>query len=970
MRASSLNSLLADNAVKGSDPIDVFKRAINPGRPWDSIVDFATHPTFCGLSLYPRQETLLKLIYLETENMTAYDLDVIGEWTQGFSDSSNPQGVQVDIWDRVEYLKANGYSHFPHIQAVQGRRASKGTIGGVLGAERMAYFVSLDDPQAEFGLAPGKTIWLSVVATNSLQAKKFQFADVRETVERCQWLHPYISTSNDYTTTLRTNADIRRIAEMKRSGLPVDREIASVRAIAMSSTSSSGRGGSGFMNIYDEFAHMLSGTAGPRTSEAVYDSYQPSLDQFGKDAMTYIPSSPYCLAPETRVLKEDLTWVPVGELELGDTLIGFDEYPPPGRGQSRTFQPTKVVDTSIINVPRYKMTMESGKEIISTDEHLWLTRRVDGGGRGKGRGQRSQSYPQNWCWIPVKDLRPGDKIKTLGVEPWEVDTSHEVGYLAGLYDGEGFLSDSVVGFAQNPGVVQDRALEVLDSLGFEYSQGSSEDYTNCIDTWLTGGRAEMMRFLGTVRPLRLLEKFYKTFYGSRIYGGRKTHKQEQFDRVVSIEYLDEGPVVALETSTKTLIAEGLFSHNTKVGRFYELYQTGTVTVPEYDHRTDSVSLKTYTDQDEEVQAELEAYTETLEADPEFLIIQLPSWGLYRDYERAEELVGRTIKRAIQYQPDPAGQPENVRMARLEKRDPVKFKVERRAQFAEVVGAYLDPKKVDNIFEPEENQDLSPKTSGVMNRSYQAHVDAGATDANFAYAIAHLEKSPVPDEHGIYWDHVVFDKLQVFRPQDYEDNIVDYVGVEKQIERELTQFRTLKEWTFDQWNSIGFIARLSQFAKKKKLPVRVHEVNFNDTRNTEVAKKFRSAINLGWVKAYKDDYFEGMEGSNSLLENELKFLVEKNGKVQKQSIGPVTTKDLADCVMEVSVRLLSEQLDNWQSRLLGTTQPATGLSGGYPRTHRSEGPTGFQSNNSSPFSDLRSGSTRGTTGLDRLRGRRM
>lgn len=702
MRASSLNSLLADNAVKGSDPIDVFKRAINPGRPWDSIVDFATHPTFCGLSLYPRQETLLKLIYLETENMTAYDLDVIGEWTQGFSDSSNPQGVQVDIWDRVEYLKANGYSHFPHIQAVQGRRASKGTIGGVLGAERMAYFVSLDDPQAEFGLAPGKTIWLSVVATNSLQAKKFQFADVRETVERCQWLHPYISTSNDYTTTLRTNADIRRIAEMKRSGLPVDREIASVRAIAMSSTSSSGRGGSGFMNIYDEFAHMLSGTAGPRTSEAVYDSYQPSLDQFGKDAMTYIPSSPY----------------------------------------------------------------------------------------------------------------------------------------------------------------------------------------------------------------------------------------------------------------------------TKVGRFYELYQTGTVTVPEYDHRTDSVSLKTYTDQDEEVQAELEAYTETLEADPEFLIIQLPSWGLYRDYERAEELVGRTIKRAIQYQPDPAGQPENVRMARLEKRDPVKFKVERRAQFAEVVGAYLDPKKVDNIFEPEENQDLSPKTSGVMNRSYQAHVDAGATDANFAYAIAHLEKSPVPDEHGIYWDHVVFDKLQVFRPQDYEDNIVDYVGVEKQIERELTQFRTLKEWTFDQWNSIGFIARLSQFAKKKKLPVRVHEVNFNDTRNTEVAKKFRSAINLGWVKAYKDDYFEGMEGSNSLLENELKFLVEKNGKVQKQSIGPVTTKDLADCVMEVSVRLLSEQLDNWQSRLLGTTQPATGLSGGYPRTHRSEGPTGFQSNNSSPFSDLRSGSTRGTTGLDRLRGRRM
>lgn len=38
-----------------------------------SIVEFAEHDAFCGKVLYPRQKTLLKVIFLETENLTDYD---------------------------------------------------------------------------------------------------------------------------------------------------------------------------------------------------------------------------------------------------------------------------------------------------------------------------------------------------------------------------------------------------------------------------------------------------------------------------------------------------------------------------------------------------------------------------------------------------------------------------------------------------------------------------------------------------------------------------------------------------------------------------------------------------------------------------------------------------------------------------------------------------------------------------------
>ena len=53
-------------------PTAMLKNSLNVGTPWDSVVDFATHKDFCGFPIFPKQATLLKLIFLETEHMTAY----------------------------------------------------------------------------------------------------------------------------------------------------------------------------------------------------------------------------------------------------------------------------------------------------------------------------------------------------------------------------------------------------------------------------------------------------------------------------------------------------------------------------------------------------------------------------------------------------------------------------------------------------------------------------------------------------------------------------------------------------------------------------------------------------------------------------------------------------------------------------------------------------------------------------------
>ena len=83
------------------------------------IVTFAEDQRFLGRKLYPRQKTVLKILYLL--DLDDYDKAVIKEW-------ENPEGectICPNIYDRIDYLKEKGYPHFRIIQLVGGRRSSK-----------------------------------------------------------------------------------------------------------------------------------------------------------------------------------------------------------------------------------------------------------------------------------------------------------------------------------------------------------------------------------------------------------------------------------------------------------------------------------------------------------------------------------------------------------------------------------------------------------------------------------------------------------------------------------------------------------------------------------------------------------------------------------------------------------------------------------------------------------------------------
>lgn len=374
----------------------------------------------------------------------------------------------------------------------------------------------------------------------------------------------------------------------------------------------------------------------------------------------------------------------------------------------------------------------------------------------------------------------------------------------------------------------------------------------------------------------------------------------------------------------TYLASSPFS---KIGKFYDLYQQARITMDEYNAREGKMRITSFAEEAAVQDVDVEADDLASVAEPTFLVVQLPSWETYRDWDKSREIQvrpgrTRTFPRwnsPVQFEPIEDGTPDERVQYRRMRRNPDKFSVERGAQFATVQDAYLNEVMVDRMFAvPDWRPPLVQQHQGILALQYRAHADPSRTNANFGFCIGHLEDAP-PDEHGIVWPHVIIDVLHVWKPEDFPEHTIDYVKVGEELDDYLIRFPSMVKMSYDQFNSAGFIAH-----QKRAFPnIRILEKTFTVKENQDRFEKFKSALNLGWVHSHRDTFAE--EGQ-SLLELELKFLQEKNGKVDRQEIGPVQTKDLADAVMVVTTELLHESLDRWWSAINRTSVGSTNVDG--------------------------------------------
>lgn len=288
-------------------------------------------------------------------------------------------------------------------------------------------------------------------------------------------------------------------------------------------------------DIVTKFGTYFNNTVSWELALAILIGGYKKISVYGVDMATA------CVAPETRILTADLQWLPAEKLAVGDKVLGFDEAPTTQRRQWRL---AEVEEAHEIFLPSYRIHLDNGESMVASADHLWLTY-----SEHVNRWRRTDQ-------LLGRHHRPNRPTRlTRVLHPWQERQSWEAGYLSAAFDGEGHLSRNNIGFAQRSNAMSERVETLLTHFGYRYSWNQEAGGTRKYH--LQGGKVEALRFLGEMRPPRLLDRFDPAAMGSL--------RRVDAPAVIGLEDVGVQPVVALKTSTKTFIAEGYATHNSEYG---------------------------------------------------------------------------------------------------------------------------------------------------------------------------------------------------------------------------------------------------------------------------------------------------------------------------------------------------------------------------------------------------------------------
>lgn len=265
----------------------------------------------------------------------------------------------------------------------------------------------------------------------------------------------------------------------------------------------------------------------------------------------------HCVSPDSKVLTADLRWIAASDIQVGQELIAFPESI---EGHMRLVRST-VTHSKQIQARRFRVVTTRGETIVSAD-HKFVAYKDD---------RRTRNF-RSFSWVTAEKLQIGDKIR-FACKPWDVGSSYDDGWLAGFYDGEGWIGGGKLGLAQNEGETLERAKTLLAARGISFRQHSQHGTGKNCQRLMTNSIWEALKVLGMIRPPRLLPKAPKLWEGhygfnSRPAAGHGTGKTQKADpngrhvaTIIEIEEIERGTVIALTTTSGTLIADGFLGHN-------------------------------------------------------------------------------------------------------------------------------------------------------------------------------------------------------------------------------------------------------------------------------------------------------------------------------------------------------------------------------------------------------------------------
>lgn len=265
---------------------------------------------------------------------------------------------------------------------------------------------------------------------------------------------------------------------------------------------------------------------------------------------TNLGISKRCLDPDALVLDANLFWRPVGSLVPGDELIAFDEIPERrGKLHLRRLRRSKVKAISPVSLPAMRIVTES-RSVVASEDHQWLVRR--------GEHRVFEWRRSNELLRALKgEHRSGIATRIASwAAPWRIETSRAGGYLAGVLDGEGHI-DTGLSFTQKDNACASEALSAARELGIAFRRHNLRH-----GVWTYSAVNERREpFFHVSTACRLGAQRLRARAAEQLIGRSLASRHARSERVVKVEPIGRRELVGLETSTRTVIVEGLLSHN-------------------------------------------------------------------------------------------------------------------------------------------------------------------------------------------------------------------------------------------------------------------------------------------------------------------------------------------------------------------------------------------------------------------------
>lgn len=285
----------------------------------------------------------------------------------------------------------------------------------------------------------------------------------------------------------------------------------------------------------------------------------------------------YCLTPDALILTSELRWIKLGDIQVGQEILAFEESATK-RKTSRRYEVGKVTSLERRLAPVYEVELMNGDKVKTTAEHMWLAR------RGKTSG--FQWMKTEDLWVNSRNLKGHrisgafkEDVSSTVCKPFKVvrqDKSYEAGWIAGMLDADGHITqqrcfdkrNGSITYGLRVGISQSEAYpdicENIERLLAEYSDNritcrqdingasSIKQRVKCFTYLITGTNVEKIEFLQKIRPNKL----------SKLNLNNLGKMRSQYDtQVKSISFVGEEEIIAMETSTRTFIANGYAMHN-------------------------------------------------------------------------------------------------------------------------------------------------------------------------------------------------------------------------------------------------------------------------------------------------------------------------------------------------------------------------------------------------------------------------